>query len=1465
MIRISERGTSEIGGFVLDLDIEGRQFRSLRLGHPFGDEAEAKLAELDWYFEEWLSHPTINEVRAGRAADLIVAYGRGLFEQLFAGDARLAYEAWRTAATERRIEVVGGPAFQTLHWETLCDPGRNDRRLASEMAVVRRVEGRGLDLADYDAQTPEIRVLVVTARPGGQRDVGYRTISRPLLDAAGSLPEARVRFDLLRPGTFKALGERLEQADQQGAPYHVVHFDLHGGLLSYEQATDPRTVETLGSDLSFKAGFGRFEGKAAFLKFEADQPPVRIGDPRARLVRDDEVAELLARYRVPITILNACQSGKHLGEGTQETSLGARISAKGAQCVLAMAYSVTVSAAELMMPVLYRALFEGAPLDEAVRRMRLHLEKATTRRARFNRRIDLEDWMLPVLYQRKPVRLETRRLYPDEELARLAQKEGLRDVETALGPFLGRDVDILEIERRLIARNVVLIYGGGGTGKSTLIAHLGYWWRRTGWIDAKPLVFAYDQAAWTLDAMLGQIGKAVLADSEWRQLVGTPGLRLRIVERLRSERRMLVLDNLESVTAEAFSVRNTLEEVEREAIRQFLADLVGGQTLILLGARGPVPWLEAGVLRAGSAGGATDPGYLLGGLDADAASDLAERILVREGVSERYPPAEVTPLLRLLAGHPLALQVVLPNLRSRSPAEILAGLGGIDLGAADADRTRSILACVSYSHDNLDPALQDLLEVLAPFRGALYVPGLDDYAKALAAEPACAASGLERFGEMVRAAQAIGLVHPHPDLEEIGYLAIQPTLPWFLADRLAAAEKTARRAAIGRAARAYLRRLGPEIAGLIRSRAGDRVRFGLAFAQAEGETLLAAIEAALAAQEPVADLLAPLDALLDRTGQKPARARLADRVVAGLRAYPERATPDLLQDRIMVLGDAATAMLEVQRLAEAGAIYQAVLGLVAQLPDPEGPEAARLAAGTYHHLGIVAEEQRDWATAEARYLKALEIFLAHQDELSAAKTYHQLGSVAQQQRDWATAEARYLKALEIFLAHQDEYEAAGTYHQLGSVAQEQRDWATAEARYLKALEIKLAHQDEYGAASTYHQFGIVAQQQRDWATAEARYLKALEIYLAHQDEYGAAGTYHNLGIVAQEQRDWATAEARYLKALEIYLAHQEEHNAGIALGSLARLVRTVPDRQSEILAALAAALKADEAAARRALAAAVPGTAVDSDALARLRDALAAQLPAARDAAWIAPPAVPLDWTEIPPAEILDAVALLSLLTAPAPSETDAESAGPAPLIPMLARAAPLPFQPGHRLVEVQIAPPHPAGTDDPAIASMVESEAGIVVLDGTSPPIHALNARVAPDFSEPAAREAYLRYFCAHLRGDDGAPFTLVDRIEDLPLAARIDPALTPPIAEQIAPLTPMPVAPDDPPDSHRYAATVLHAGRLFRSLFRLDPDGTVVMLDDTQLVEDTLPLRPMTYDGPFRAWKNQAEVEEDQAAREP
>ncbi|MFN6221803.1 MAG: tetratricopeptide repeat protein [Dolichospermum sp.] len=80
-------------------------------------------------------------------------------------------------------------------------------------------------------------------------------------------------------------------------------------------------------------------------------------------------------------------------------------------------------------------------------------------------------------------------------------------------------------------------------------------------------------------------------------------------------------------------------------------------------------------------------------------------------------------------------------------------------------------------------------------------------------------------------------------------------------------------------------------------------------------------------------------------------------------------------------------------------------------------------ARTYHNLGRVAEEMREYAQALDFYQQALAIKIEFGDRFSQALTYHNLGTLAEAQEDYTEARTNLQKALEIFIEYKDEYRA----------------------------------------------------------------------------------------------------------------------------------------------------------------------------------------------------------------------------------------------------------------------------------------------------------------------------------------------------------------------------------------------------------------------------------------------------------
>lgn len=1037
-----------------ELSFDGEPGFPVTIENPFSAAEEERLA---WYFEKWLTFPFTDGVKAAEAAASVRRYGETLFAQTIASDER-AYSRYRQALAQGvatlHFQIIGDPSFHGLHWEALWDPDRG-RPLTLDATIIRS----GIEPLSHTVTVKEsgtINLLLVTARPHGSRDVGYRTIGRPLVEMLHQT-ELPVQVDLVRPGTWRALVEHLRQTQQRHGVghYQIIHFDLHGAVLSRRALGAVEGV----SPHSYKVRL-----RDRFARPDLSAPPDPLDRPTAWLFFEDEtgddldaasaqeVADLLLDHQIPIAILNACQSGQETGAA--ETSLGSRLLGAGVQTVVAMGYSVTVSAATQLMGALYRQLFQ-LPHDLlgaiAAGRTALHDEKQ--RKANYNQRIPLEDWLLPVVYQTSAQRSRTlplRALRFEEQIAFFA-----RQSERYTGPqpdygFVGRDLDILQIEKRLLrsatsagnegkSRNLLLIQGMGGAGKSTLLHHLGNWWQTTGLVQ-EVFYFGYDQKAYHLQELLYTIAQRLLNRNVPAGATVTPAfagfqamqlpLQAKLLaQKLRSERHLLILDNLESVTGDPLAIPNTLPVAEQQAIRSFLSELLGGQTFVLLGSRGGAAWLQGGVnppLRAVDL-------YPLPGLDAGAAADLAERILARQvadAAKRRAYAADpaFTRLIKLLDGSPLALEVVLSNLARQTPAEIVAALAQGDAGLDDhrplnADeialrRTQSIIACIAYSHSNLSPDAQQLLLCLAPFTGVINRDWLPQYSTQLQQQSALAHLPFDRWDEVIDEAINWGLLTP--DGELAGYLRVQPIFPYFLRTRLQ--EETNLYVEMSNAFRLYYDALGQTFTALLESKQPNERQIGFLLVQLEYENLLSAINHALAAKAPISNIYIAIDIFLTLTQNRRYGVELGNYLLSIFDTYSaDELTDNLRFDLMRVLGDLGQRQLDMKLYTEATAAYQRADKVIDTFTDRSDQQKAMWKATIYHQLGRVAQAQRQWAQAEQHYQQALALFIEFNDRYSQASTYHQLGRLAEEQENWAAARDYLLKDLEISAEFDDEH------------------------------------------------------------------------------------------------------------------------------------------------------------------------------------------------------------------------------------------------------------------------------------------------------------------------------------------------------------------------------------------------------------------------------------------------------------
>ncbi|WP_437561582.1 tetratricopeptide repeat protein [Sorangium sp. So ce542] len=1113
----------------------GRAAQPVAVVPPAGFPVEGRpesdlLEELQWYLEDFLDYPFSPETEhAERVLAALRTWGQQAFQALFdRADAGGMLAAASAAGYHELLLQIWSddPKVLAWPWEALRDP--QGRALSPACRIERRLN-RAQDPPPVPAELPRDRVniLLVIARPY-EADVRFRSIARPLVELIEKqgLP---AHVHVLRPPTLDRLREHLRERPNH---YHLVHFDGHGSYGPREAPTGPHA-------------YGAPEGRLIFEDDHGNQAPVTA----------EVLSNLLQEHRVPAMVLNACQSAM-LDEqaGDRFASVATALLNAGTRSVVAMSYALYVSGAEQFLPAFYRRLFETGAFVEAARAGRQQMFAARGRvcaRGRF----DLEDWLVPVIYQQDTEALAfAAAAQPPASAPRRLPEEAI-DRENPYG-FIGRDGALLELERALRRpAPAIVIHGLGGVGKTTLARGL------VAWLDATEglgggcrwLSFHDIRSAEYVFNQLGgpAVGDAFLALRDVEQKVEA------LVRFYKKHRFLLVWDNFE-VVAGYPGFPATMSEVDRQHLRLFLQRLRGAPTKVLITSRSEEAWLGPEQRRKIS----------IGGLHGEEQWAYCEAILADLGISVDRTDKDLVALMDLLGGHPLSMRAILPRLEasSSSAGEIAKALRSnlAALGAGGDEALKKLHATLRFVEAGLPEEVRPFLFPLGLHER--YVDG--DYLAAMASQVDVAWTR-ERIDLFLGALVHAGLLR---DVGQAVY-EMHPALSGFLRSGAASTMADPSRDGWRRAFVEVMGRLADALAPrkLHEQRAGfhvhsvnfynalvDAERLGMAVHQAALTQSLAAYAQntrSFAEAEQLFQRLAQVRRDRgDNAGEAAAYHQLG-RVAEERRDFAAaegwyRKSLEIEEKQGNQHG-AAITYHQLGRVAEERRDFAAAEGWYRKSLEIEEKQGNQhVAANTYHQLGIVAQEHRNFAAAEGWYRKSLEIEEKQGNQHGAAITYHQLGFVAQERRDFAAAEDWYRKSLAIFEKQGDEHSAASTYHQLGIVAQERRDFAAAEGWYRKSLKIKEKQGNEHSAASTYHQLGIVAQERRDFAAAEGWYRKSLKIKENQGNEHGAASTYHQLGIVAQERRDFAAAEGWYRKSLKIFEKQGNEHGAASAYGQL---------------------------------------------------------------------------------------------------------------------------------------------------------------------------------------------------------------------------------------------------------------------------------------------------------------------------
>jgi tetratricopeptide (TPR) repeat protein len=744
--------------------------------------------DIRWYLEDFLQYPHDPAPNiAARIEEHMDEIGTELFKSLFqsSDDARDLWATLRTHLNETRVEIVTTVAEATsIPWELLRDP-KTDVPLALRARSFVHAHPQAAQVPQIpEAEAGPIHILLVICRPGGRDDVPFRSVASRLVKGLSEDARALFQLDVLRPPTFEQLGRVLRHAKSNGQPYHIVHFDGHGG---YVDATRSGNL-LISAPRSGSHGYILFEN-----------PVLGVN---TQLVDGHAIGSLLAETDVPVLVLNACRSAYTnpptfpvVAESKSDDphsqvrafgSLAQEVMDAGATGVVAMRYTVYVATAAQFVADLYASLTQGHTLGEAVTLCRKQLADAPLRDIDYELR-RLQDWSVPVVYEAASISLFPAPDTSDVLTITLNENQGTPSRDN-LDPklpkipdagFFGRDETILALDRAFDAQKIVLLHAYAGSGKTATIGEFARWYALTGGVPGPVLFTSFEQYQ-PLARVLDRIGDHFGSELE---RTGIHWLALDDCERrnvalqvLKQKPVLWIWDSVEPVAGFPSGTESAWNKEEQQELVDFLRDCKETKAKFLLTSRRDERrWLSDLPARI------TIPPM-----------PMWERVQFARAIAEKHGRrltkiGDWRPLLEFTQGNPLTITVVVGQaLRDGLDAreQIGAFVERLRAGEAAFDdelsegRSRSLGASLSYGFEHaFSEGERRQLALLHLFQGFVNVGVLRLMGDSEADWCLPEVRGLTSESGIVLLDRAdeIGLLTAIGG----GYYAIHPALPWF--------------------------------------------------------------------------------------------------------------------------------------------------------------------------------------------------------------------------------------------------------------------------------------------------------------------------------------------------------------------------------------------------------------------------------------------------------------------------------------------------------------------------------------------------------------------------------------------------------------------------------------------------------------------------------------------------------------
>jgi hypothetical protein len=212
------------------------------------------------------------------------------------------------------------------------------------------------------------------------------------------------------------------------------------------------------------------------------------GSSPANPVDAETIGKLLQKAGIRVVVLNACNSA--VSNSGTAANLALELLRCGVSTVIGMSYELLIRAADIYMRHFYESLLvKGTDILTSAWEARRALQEDRSRQAPFGLNVDVDDWMVPVIYTQHAL-VQNPSSDPGLDLGDLPKipsaewKSAKISSDIEVKNIVGREFDALLLEYKLITNNGFLhLYGHIGVGKTALLDDAVSWWLTTKYIS----------------------------------------------------------------------------------------------------------------------------------------------------------------------------------------------------------------------------------------------------------------------------------------------------------------------------------------------------------------------------------------------------------------------------------------------------------------------------------------------------------------------------------------------------------------------------------------------------------------------------------------------------------------------------------------------------------------------------------------------------------------------------------------------------------------------------------------------------------------------------------------------------------------------------------------------------------------------------------------------------------------------